>query len=219
MSRGGENKAALVKIELDSGVCIDEVDDPGIDVDRGVVNEASDTPNQGASVGRPFDVALDRLVNKDEVPLKSYGVEEGAEVVSLLTTGGHVGDPFPLEEKGGWIAIGIVEECEKLGGILDQPGADFPVRHGVECVVVVEGEQTEVLASIEGRLRREAADLATVLNCDTELVGVQSTTHAFTDLGEGGSADETIPSVANAEGARSVVFFRDEHGPAAEPEA
>jgi hypothetical protein len=113
-----------------------------------------------------------------------------------------------LEEKGGWIEVCIVKECEKLGGILDQAGADFPARHGIECVVVVEGEQTEILASIEGHLSRAAADLATVLNCDTELVGVQSTTHAFTDLGEGGSADETIPSVADAEGARSVVFFR-----------
>ena len=186
----GDDKAALVKIELDSGVCIDDLDirddevgDPGIDVDRGVVNETSDTPNQGASVGRPFDVALDRLVNKDEVPLKSYGVEEGAEVVSLLTTGGHVGDPFPLEEKGGWIAIGIVEECEKLGGILDQPGADFPVQHGVERVVVVEGEQTEVLASIESHLSRAAADLASVLDCDTELVRVQGAADSCTDLG------------------------------------
>jgi hypothetical protein len=49
---GGDDKAALIKIELDSGVCIDDLDirddevgDPGIDVDRGVVNEASDTPS------------------------------------------------------------------------------------------------------------------------------------------------------------------------------
>ena len=104
-----------------------------------------------------------------------------------------------------------MEECEKLGGILDQPGADFPARHGIECVVVVEGEQTEILASIEGHLRRAAADLATVLNCDTKLVGVKSAAHAFTDLGEGGSADKTVPSVAYAEGARSVVLLRHEH--------
>ena len=79
MSRGGgDDKAALVKVELDSGVRIDDLDilddevgDPGIDVDSGVVNEASDTPNQGASVSRPFDVALDGLVDQDQVPLRS----------------------------------------------------------------------------------------------------------------------------------------------------
>ena len=87
------------------------VGDPGINVNGGVVNEASDTTNQGASVSRPFDVALDGLVDQDEVPLEAYRVEEGAEVFSLLTTGGHVGDPFPLEEEGGWIAVGIVKEC------------------------------------------------------------------------------------------------------------
>ena len=43
---------------------------------------------------------MDSWIN-DEVPLEAYRVEEGAEVVSLLTTGGHVGDPFPLEEEGG----------------------------------------------------------------------------------------------------------------------
>ena len=171
---GGDDKAALVEVELDSGVCIDDLDirddevgDPGIDVDSGVVNEASDTPNQGASVSRPFDVSLDGLVDQDEVPLEANRVEKGAKVVPLLTTGSHVGDPFPLEEKGGWIEVCIVKECEKLGGILNQAGADFPARHGIECVVVVEGEQTEVLASIEGHLSRAAADLATVLNCDT----------------------------------------------------
>ena len=63
---GGDDKAALVEVELDSGVRIDgfdirddEVGDPGINVNGGIVNEASDTPNQGASVSRPFDVALD----------------------------------------------------------------------------------------------------------------------------------------------------------------
>ena len=51
----GDDKAALVEVELDSGVRIDDLDirddevgDPGIDVDRGVVNEA-----QPGSIRRP----------------------------------------------------------------------------------------------------------------------------------------------------------------------
>jgi hypothetical protein len=78
-----------------------------------------------------------------------------------------------LEEEGRWIAVGIVEEREKLGGIVDQPGAeDFPARHGVERVIVIKGEQSKVLASIKGHLRRTAADLAAILNPNTKLVGV-----------------------------------------------
>ena len=87
----------------------------------------------------------------------------------MLTSGGHA---FPLEEEGRWIAVGIVEEREKLGGIFDQPGADFPARHGVERVIVIKGEQSKVLASIKGNLRRTAADLAAILNPITKLVGV-----------------------------------------------
>ncbi len=149
-----------------------KVCDPGINKDGGVIDESSDSTNEGTSVSRSFDVALDGLVDQNEVSLEANRLKERAEVVALLTSGGHVGDPFPLEEEGRRIAVGIVEEREKLGGIFDQPGADFPARHGVERVIVVEGKQTKVLASIKGHLRRAAADLAAVLNRNTKLVGV-----------------------------------------------
>ncbi len=67
-----------MEVELDSSVRIDvfdvrgnKVGDPGINVDGGVVNESSDSTNKGTSVSRSFDVALDGLVNQNEVSLEA----------------------------------------------------------------------------------------------------------------------------------------------------
>ena len=82
MSRGGDDKAALVEVELDTGVRIDvfdvrgnKVGDPGIDVDGGVVDESSDSTNEGTSVSRSFDVALDGLVDQNEMSLEADRIE------------------------------------------------------------------------------------------------------------------------------------------------
>ena len=65
-----------MEVELDSSVRIDvfdvrgnKVGDPGINVDGGIVDEFSDSTNEGTSVSRSFDVALDGLVDQDEVRL------------------------------------------------------------------------------------------------------------------------------------------------------
>ena len=79
---GGDDKAALVEVELDTGVRIDvfdvrgnKVGDPGIDVVGGVVDESSDSTNEGTSVSRSFDVALDGLVDQNEMSLEADRIE------------------------------------------------------------------------------------------------------------------------------------------------
>jgi hypothetical protein len=67
---GGNAKAALVEVELDPGIGIDDVDIRSND--GGVVDEStsnSTNNEEGASISRSFDVVLDRLVDQDEVPL------------------------------------------------------------------------------------------------------------------------------------------------------
>jgi hypothetical protein len=102
LSRGND-KAALVEVELDSGICIDvlnirgnKVGDPGINADGGVVDKSSDDfTNEGSFVSRSFDVAL-------RCRWKPTELNREPKFSPC--------NPFPLEEKGRRIAVVIVKE-------------------------------------------------------------------------------------------------------------
>ncbi len=116
----------------------DKIGNASIDEENSIINKGGDSPGGGAPTGMVLDPDGESIPNSEKVGLKkANGVQEGSEGVSLFAPSGHVGDKFPLAEKGGGATEGALEPVEKLGGELSMTGANEVAGECVETVLVV----------------------------------------------------------------------------------
>ena len=115
----------------------DKIGDASIDEENSIINKGGDSPGGGAPTGMVLDPDGESILNSEKVGLKANGVQEGSEGVSLFAPSGHVGEKFPLAEKGGGATEGALEPVEKLRGELSMTGANEVAGECVETVLVV----------------------------------------------------------------------------------
>ena len=85
---------------------------------------------------------------------------------------------------------------EQFRRILGKAGADEATRDGVEAVLVIQREESEIVAGVKHQLCHAVAYFRAVLDANSELDGKEGMTNP--NLGQGHPTDEAIPGVAYA---------------------